>query len=70
MVVPLLGPRDAPPGAVFPTGVVYLYSSAGKLVLLRCEISFFVCVDDRLMLCGCRSPGGPLEIGLTLLGQL
>lgn len=22
------------------------------------------------MLCGCRSPGGPLEIGLTQLGQL
>lgn len=41
-----------------------------QVSLFFCDISFFVCVDDRLMLCGCRSPGGPLEIGLTLLGQL
>ena len=36
MVVPLLGPRYAPPGAVFSTGV----ASAGKLVLL--PLSFFI----------------------------
>jgi len=41
-----------------------------QVSLFFCEISFFVCVDDRLMLCGCRSPGGLLEIGFTLLGQL
>lgn len=37
-----------------------------KVVLLR----YFLRVDDQLMLCECRSPGGPLEIGLTQLGQL
>lgn len=43
MVVPLLGPRYAQPGAVFSTGVGY----PPQVSLFFCEISFFSFVLGR-----------------------